>query len=197
MIVGLTGGIASGKTAVSDRFAALGVPVIDTDLIARELVQPGEPALERIVAAFGAGVLDADGALDRRRLRDIVFADPGARTRLEAILHPEIRRVALERARRVAAAYCIVVIPLLAEKSGFPGLDRVLVVDVDPATQVERVMARDRVTGDQARSVLAAQCAREARLAIADDVIDNSGSLDELDRQVAAVHRKYLGLAGG
>lgn len=193
--VGLTGGIASGKSAVSDRFAALGAPVIDTDLIARELVEPGQPVLQEIIAAFGREIVVDEGRLRRRKLREIIFADPEKKALLEAILHPAIR---LETRRRVAAAaapYCLVVIPLLAESGHFEWLDRVLVVDVPESVQIERLMARDAVDEAQASAGLAAQATREARLRIADDVIDNSGPVEDLDAQVAELHKKYSAMA--
>lgn len=196
-VIALTGGIASGKTEVSRRFAALGVPVVDLDQIGRELVRPGQPLLASIARAFGAWVLDASGALDRRRLRDKVFSDPDSRHRLEALMHPRIR---LEATRQVAASpgpYCILVIPLLAEAGDVPGIDRVLVVDVQPEVQVERVMRRDDSSRDQALAILAAQASRAERLAIADDLVDNSGTLEELDARVRALHERYLELAEG
>lgn len=195
LTIALTGGIAAGKSAVADRFAALGVPIIDTDVIARDLVRPGQPALAQVVDAFGERVLADDGSLDRRCLREIVFGDPVARARLEAILHPRIRAAALEQVAGAKGPYCIIVIPLLAESGGFPGIDRVLLVDTEPAVQLARVMDRDGVSEAQARAALAAQASRETRLALADDVIDNSGPLEGLDERVEALHRKYTRLA--
>jgi len=193
--VALTGGIASGKTTVADRFAALGVPVIDTDLIARQVVEPGEPALAEIVAAFGHGVLDADGRLDRRRLREIIFTDATARRRLEAILHPAIRAAMERQSRAAGGPYQLLVIPLLAEGGRRDHVDRVLLVDVPEAVQVERLMRRDGVSREQAAASLGAQATRAARLAIADDVLANTGRAEDLDGQVAALHARYLGLA--
>jgi dephospho-CoA kinase len=193
--VALTGGIASGKTTVADRFAALGVPVIDTDLIARQVVEPGEPALAEIVAAFGHGVLDADGRLDRRRLREIIFTDATARRRLEAILHPAIRAAMERQSRAAGGPYQLLVIPLLAEGGRRDHVDRVLLVDVPEAVQVERLMRRDGVSREQAAASLGAQATRAARLAIADDVLANTGRAEDLDEQVAALHARYLGLA--
>jgi dephospho-CoA kinase len=193
LVVVLTGGIASGKTAVSDRFAALGVPVIDTDVIAREVVEPGEAALEDIVRTFGSSLLDAAGRLDRRRMREMIFSDPAHRAALERILHPAIARRARERVRAVRAPYCILVVPLLVETGLFPWIDRVLLVDADEATQIDRLMARDGVSREQAQAALAAQASRAERQALADDVIDNSGPLSDLDDQVRTLHRKYTG----
>jgi dephospho-CoA kinase len=191
--VALTGGIASGKTTVANLFAARGVPLIDTDVIAREVVAPGQPALDAVVGAFGPGVLGAQGQLDRRRLREIIFADSTARTRLEAILHPAIRSE-MERQSRAAAGngpYQILVIPLLAEGGRRDHVDRVLAVDAPETLQVERLMTRDAVTREQATAALQAQASRQARLAIADDVVVNTGSVAELERQVEALHEAY------
>jgi dephospho-CoA kinase len=191
----LTGGIASGKTAVSDCFARLGAAVIDTDLIAREIVQPGQPALTRIVEIFGTGFLDHDGGLDRRKMRDLVFSNPQQKSRLEAILHPLIAGEVLRRIKLLNAPYSILVIPLFAESSAYAWTDRVLVVDVNEEVQMERVMARDRITRVQAQSILDSQASRQARLALADDVLDNSGSFAGLCEEVEKLHEKYLELA--
>jgi dephospho-CoA kinase len=190
--VGLTGGIASGKTAVSDRFAALGVEVIDTDVIAREIVEPGQPVLMEVVTAFGPEIVDEAGSLRRRKLREIIFSDPEKQDLLEAILHPAIRAEARRRVEAVKAPYCMIVIPLLAESGHFEWLDRILVVDVEEDEQIRRLMQRDGVSEEQARASLAAQATREARLRIADDVIDNSGDVGALDDKVGELHRKYL-----
>jgi dephospho-CoA kinase len=193
--VALTGGIASGKSTVANLFAELGVPLIDTDVIAREVVEPGRPALAAIVAAFGPGVLDAQGCLDRRRMRERIFADPAAKQRLEAILHPAIR-AEMERQSRVAGGpYQVLVIPLLAESGRRDHVDRVLLVDVPEALQVERLALRDGVSREQAEAALNAQATRAERLAIADDVIQNAGRVDELKQQVRALHEKYLQFA--
>jgi dephospho-CoA kinase len=193
--VALTGGIASGKSTVANLFAELGVPLIDTDVIAREVVEPGRPALAAIVAAFGPGVLDAQGCLDRRRMRERIFADPAAKQRLEAILHPAIR-AQMERQSRVAGGpYQVLVIPLLAESRRRDHVDRVLLVDVPEALQVERLALRDGVSREQAEAALSAQATRAERLAIADDLIQNAGRVDELKQQVRALHEKYLQFA--
>ena len=196
LVVGLTGGIGSGKTAVSDRFAAYGVPIIDTDVLARELVESGQPALTEIAAAFGPDCLDAGGGLDRSRLRERVFADAEGRRRLEAILHHRIHTLAQQRIAALSTAYCLVVIPLLAETGMTDLIDRVLVVDAPEAEQLRRVMVRDRSDEVQARRILAAQADREQRLALADEVVENSGDFAALDRQVATLHQRYLTLAG-
>ncbi|MBK6349917.1 MAG: dephospho-CoA kinase [Proteobacteria bacterium] len=195
--VALTGGIASGKTTVANLFATHGVPLIDTDLIAREVVEPGQPALAAVAKAFGNDVLDADGRLDRRRLREVIFRDAAARARLEAILHPAIR-AEMER-QSVAAAqagpYQMLVIPLLAEGGRRDHVDRVLVVDTPETVQVERLMTRDAVTREQAEASLRAQAQRSTRLGIADDVLTNTGRIDDLREQVAALHARYVKLA--
>ncbi len=195
LVIGLTGGIGSGKSAAAEAFARRGVPVIDTDQLARELVQPGQPALEAIVERFGSGCLDGDGRLDRARMRRRVFADPTERRALEAILHPRIRAAVRERLARLDAPYCLVVVPLLVESGMTDMVDRVLVVDVSESVQLRRVMARDEVPADQARAALQAQTDRNARLARADDVLDNGGALGDLEAAVAALHRRYLDLA--
>lgn len=194
--VGLTGGIGSGKSTVADCFAAHGVPVIDTDVIARDLTAPGGAALEAIRSAFGETVMRADGGLDRAALRRRVFADSGDRRRLEAILHPRIRR-AVEQARAaLTASYVLIVIPLLVETGGYRDLlNRVLVVDCPEELQVARVMARSGLAHDEVTAILAAQAGRAERLAAADDVIVNTASPEALRSQVAALHRRYQTLA--
>ena len=193
--VALTGGIASGKSLVSDEFTRLGVPVIDTDVIAHEIVEPGQPALAEIESAFGSGVIDADGRLKRSELRKLIFSDPGSRRKLESILHPRIRQKAGEDITKVTAVYCILVIPLLAENSTYPNVDRILVVDVKPETQIDRLMDRDGSNHKQAEQVLAAQATREQRLKIADDVLDNSGSFVQTRDEVLLLHKKYTQLS--
>jgi len=191
----LTGGIGSGKTAASDYFASLGVPVVDTDLIAREVVQPGQPALGEIATELGQEFIDESGHLDRRKMREAIFSAPIMKVRLEAILHP---RIALEVRRRIAALdypYCILVIPLFTESGRYDWVDRVLVVDVDESTQLKRVRKRDQVSRKQAKAILKAQASRKERLALADDVVDNSGSLVDLREQIDKLHEKYLRLA--
>ena len=194
--VGLTGGIASGKTAVANLFATHGVPVIDTDIIAREVVEPGQPALATVVDAFGTGVLAADGRLDRPRLRERIFGDAEARRRLEAILHPAIRAEMERQSRAAGGSYQVLVIPLLVEGGRRDHIDRVLVVDVPEATQIERLVRRDGVSRDQADAALRAQASRDARLAFADDVIENTGDVAALETRVAKLHGNYLRRAG-
>ena len=189
--IGLTGGIASGKTAVSNRFAALGVPVIDTDLISRELVEPGQPALSAIAARFGDHILSPDGHLDRAALRQHIFGDANARQALEAILHPRIRAEVRRRIADIKAPYLIVVVPLLFESRFDDLVDRVLVVDVPEAIQRQRVRARDGGDPAQTERILSAQMARPERLSRADEVIDNHADLDALQRQVDRLHTQY------
>ena len=195
--IGLTGGIGSGKTAASDQFAALGARVIDTDLLSRELVEPGQPALADIVAEFGAAMLDSSGRLDRAHLRERVFADSAARKRLEGILHPRIRDEMLQRAAQSDAPYVVFVIPLLFETGQQTLVDRVLLIDVPEAVQRRRVADRDGLDSTQIDAILAAQTDRAARLRLADDVICNDGSLDDLRDAVRALHQRYLQLATG
>jgi dephospho-CoA kinase len=195
--VALTGGIASGKTTVANLFAALGVPIIDTDLLAREVVAPGSPLLAEIAAHFGADVLAADGGLDRRALRERVFEDAAERLWLEERTHPAIRALTDQRSLSARGPYAIVAIPLLVETRGADRFDRVLVVDCDPELQVARLMARDGITRDAARRMLAAQVSREARLAEADDVIRNDGDIAVLRDRVQELHRDYVRAAGG
>ena len=195
LVIGLTGGIGSGKTEVGVRFAQCGVPVIDTDQLARELVEPGQPALVEIVTAFGPDCLDDRGRLRRDHLRERVFADPDGLQRLEAILHPRIRALMQARVAELDTPYCMVVIPLLVETGMTDLVDRILVVDVPEAEQIRRVMARDKVPEEHAHRILAAQARRDQRLERADDVLENIGDLDLLNRQVAALHARYLVLA--
>ena len=195
-VVALTGGVAAGKTAVTRRFEALGIHVYDADVAAREVVAPHEPALAEIEFAFGARVLQADGALDRRAMRERVFADPDARKKLEAIIHPRVRAWLRRRVGMDRGPYCMLAIPLLVEnRAEYEWVDRVLVVDAPETLQIERLMRRDGVTRDAAQRVLDAQSARAQRLAIADDVIVNDGEEAALDSQVAALHARYLELA--
>lgn len=192
-VVGLTGGIGSGKSAAADRFAALGAGVIDTDVIAHELTAPRGAAIEAIRAAFGAGVINAEGALDRKAMRDLAFSDPQARHRLEAILHPAIGAETERRIAASAAPYVVLGVPLLVESKRYrERCDRVCVVDCPERVQIERVMLRNGLEEAQVRAIMAAQASREQRLAIADDVIDNSTSLATLHAQVDRLHRDYV-----
>lgn len=195
--IGLTGGIASGKTLVSDEFKKLGVPVVDTDVIAHQIVEPGLPALLEIESAFGEKILDENGRLKRKDLRELIFIDPEARKTLESILHPRIRKKVSHAIAKIRHDYCILVIPLLAERGNYPNVDRMLVVDVDPETQIGRLMARDNSTRRQAEQALASQASRAQRLTIADDVLENSGSPEAVQLAVSKLNKLYTKLAGG
>lgn len=191
----MTGGIASGKSTVADMFANLGVAIIDTDMIAREVVHSGRPALDEIRRRFGDEVIDSKGNLDRRALRKIVFADEHARLDLEAILHPRIGAETRRQAEAAAGPYQIIVVPLLVGSPLLRFVDRVLVIDCDEELQVRRVMARDSETAEQARRILAAQASRAARLAIADDIINNDHGFDETLRQVRLLDERFRRMA--
>jgi dephospho-CoA kinase len=192
--IAITGGIASGKSTVATLFAALGAKLIDTDQVAREVVAPGCPALARIVARFGEQILMPDGSLDRSRLRNLVFTDPKARADLEAITHPLIRARVTELGASHGGPYQLIAVPLLAETGTARDYDRVLVVDCDPQLQLQRLMARDRMGRSDAQRMIDAQASREARLAIADDVIRNEGDINALATQVQELHLRYLSL---
>jgi len=192
-IIGLTGGVASGKSALAARFAQLGAFVCDADQAAREAVAAGTPGLVEVVAAFGPEVLDAAGALDRAAMRQRIFADAKARQTLEAIVHPRVRAAMHAACRNADAAYAIAVIPLLAEsgRAAFPWLQRVLLVDVPVERQLTRLLGRDGIDERLARQMLAAQASREQRRTLADDIVVNDGPLPTLDAPVAALDRRY------
>jgi len=193
--IGLTGGIASGKSTVARLFAALGVPVIDADQLAREVTARGTALLARIGARFGARFITTDGGLDRRALRELVFADPKARADLEALTHPAIFEALEQRSAMAEGAYQVLVLPLLVEKHHEWLVDRVLVVDCEEALQIRRLQARDGSTLDEAQAILAAQASRAARLEAADDVLTNDGDLQSLRKQIEQLHLRYLRLA--
>jgi len=196
LVVGLTGGIGSGKSAVADAFAALGAPVTDTDRLAHEATAPGQPGLAAVLEAFGTEYRQADGTLDRARLRQRVFADPHARARLEAILHPLIGAAARRAIAGWTGPYGVVVVPLLLERGGIAGLvQRILVVDCPEALQVQRVGARSGLAPAEVLAIMATQLPRVDRLARADDVLDNGGGRDAVAPQVAALDRRYRALA--
>jgi dephospho-CoA kinase len=197
LVVGLTGGIGSGKSTCAALFSELGVPVIDADELAHALVAPGEPALADIITEFGPEYLAADGTLDRGKLRQLVFAEPASRHRLEAILHPLIRNNIIQLVDSLQAPYCIVSIPLLLETGQTDLVDRILVIDIPEALQLSRTTARDGLTMDEIRPVLETQADRSTRLAAADDVISNAGSLEELAAKVLGLHQEYLSLSAG
>lgn len=195
LVVGLTGGIGSGKSAVTAEFERLGVPVVDADLVAREVVMPGSPGLREVVAAFGTDVLGADGMLDRKQLRLRVFDDDTQRKRLEAILHPKIRDRIRHKLEAITTPYCILCVPLLVERQGYENVDRILVIDCSEQLQITRVMARDDLTRSQVEAIMRTQATREQRLAMADDVIDNSRGLDALRAPIAKLHAKFTEIA--
>ena len=197
LIVGLTGGIASGKSTVADLLAARGAAVVDTDVIAHELTGVNGAAMSQVAAAFGPSVVRGDGALDRVAMRRLVFSDAQAKSRIEAILHPLIERESEARCRLAAAApYVLLVVPLLVESGAYrQRVDRILVVDCDEATQLSRVIARSGLSPEEAQAIMATQASRAERLAVADDVLFNGGGRDDLNAQVLALHRRYLELA--
>ncbi|GAB3310620.1 dephospho-CoA kinase [Haliea atlantica] len=192
LIVGITGGIGSGKTAVTDRFAARGITVVDADLAARKVVEGGSPALAAIAKHFGSGVLTAEGELDRAALRKIVFAEPAERQWLEGLTHPLIGEEIEDQLEAASSPYAILASPLLLEGQQRLLVDLIVVVDVPEAVQLERTMARDNNDAEQVKRIMAAQLAREERLARADIVIDNSRSLEDLDNTVEELHREFL-----
>ncbi len=194
-VVGVTGGIGSGKTTICREFAALGAPVIDTDQVARDVVAPGSPGLAAVVAAFGPEVLTADGQLDRRRVRQLVFATPALREQLEAILHPLIRQETDARVQAAGFPYCLVCIPLLVERGGGNRVNRVLVIDCPTEVQIARVMARDELTAPEVAAIMRTQASREDRLAAAHDVLENTGDVSLLRPRISALHARYLQLA--
>lgn len=197
-MIALTGGVAAGKSAVSRRFEALGVAVHDADVAAREVVEPGTPGLTAVVAAFGVEVLDAAGTLDRPAMRRRVFADPSMRGTLEAIIHPRVREWLHQRAQAELGQYCLLAIPLLAENiTHYRWVDRILLVDVPESVQMQRLLTRDGIDETLAHRMIAQQATRAERLALADDVIENSGDEAALDEVVADLHQRYLTLARG
>lgn len=195
LVVALTGGIAAGKTQVSDRFAARGVPVIDTDQLAREVIAPGTEGLAAVRSTFGEAIMNADGTVNRQALSERIFADADARRKLEAITHPRIRARVSAALRELEAPYALVVIPLLAETGWQELADRVLVVDAPASLQRARLMQREQIDADQAARRLASQASREQRLAIADEVIDNTATPEALDDAVSALDRQYRAIA--
>jgi len=193
--VGLTGGIACGKTTIADMFAALGVHIIDTDELAREVLEPGEPAMESVIEHFGSSILDDDGRLDRRALRRLVFSDPEKRRLLEQIVHPVIRQRMTEYSAILRGPYQIMVIPLLVESKSDGQVDRVLVVDCDEEVQVRRLMNRDHESRENAEEMMATQISRQDRLDHADDIIDGESSLEALQQRVKQLDQYYRELA--
>lgn len=195
LTIGLTGGIGSGKSTVADLFKALAIPVYDTDAIARQLVEPGEPALEEIVKLFGDSILDKAGNLDRQKLKQQIFNNENDRQKLESILHPRILKLLQTKINNCDAPYCIAVIPLLVEHHWQQFVDRVLVVDVSEDTQLNRTHQRDKIPESLIKTIISSQVSRNTRLAAADDVIDNNLGIENLKPQVKRLHDKYLELA--
>ncbi|HEX3914575.1 MAG TPA: dephospho-CoA kinase [Steroidobacteraceae bacterium] len=194
--IGLTGGIASGKSMVTQRFAELGVPVIDADVASRTVVEPGKPGLAQVLQRFGPQVLDAGGRLDRKALRSVIFNDSASRHALDAILHPLIRAEMERQAATAQGPYVVLAIPLLIEGGNANWrVDRVLVVDADETLQIQRLQMRDGTSDEQTRAILASQSSREARLAVADDVLSNTGTVAELRQAVDHLHAQYLQLS--
>ncbi len=195
LVVGLTGGIGSGKSAVTAEFERLGVPVVDADIVAREVVMPGSDGLTEVVQAFGTDVLGANGMLDRKKLRLRVFDDDTQRKHLESILHPKIRDRIRHKLDAITTPYCILCVPLLVERQGYENVDRILVIDCSEELQITRVMARDNLTRSQVEAIMRTQATREHRLAVADDVIDNSRDLEALRAPIAKLHEKFTDIA--
>ena len=193
--VGLTGGIGSGKSTAAQRFEQLGVPIVDADVIARNVVEPGKPALEEVIATFGEKVVNSDGELDRTELRKIVFEKKEHKALLESILHPRIYDEILQQLDHLSAPYCIVVIPLLAESKRIYPLDRVLVIDLPHALQLERTSARDQQSEEKIDKIIQSQSSREKRLSLADDIVENSGTVELLHERIDSLHQKYTKLA--
>ena len=194
--VALTGGIGSGKSTIANAFAAKGVDIVDADVIARQVVEPGQPALAAISERFGKGIIRPDGTLDRAALRQRVFSSPQEKAWLNALLHPLIHSETHRQLALARSVWCLWVVPLLVENNLQHLADRVLVVDVDRETQLARTMARDKISREQAEHILAAQATREARLAVADDIIDNGGAPDDVAARVALLNQRYRQLAG-
>ena len=195
-VVAITGGIGSGKTTIANLFAALGIEVVDADVIAREVVEPGSPALAAIVSHFGNDILNAQGELDRRALRERIFNHNEEKSWLNALLHPLIRHEMLRQCAAASSPYCLLVVPLLVENRLTGLADRVLVIDVDEETQIERTCRRDGVSRAQAEAILASQASRAERLAAADDVLDNqSGTSETIQARILALHETYLAFA--
>ena len=192
-VVGLTGGIGSGKTVVSDYLGGLGVPVIDTDIIAREVVQPGEPALQKLISVFGDQILLADGQLDRAAMRTLAFSNAANKAQLDAITHPAIQRASMEQIAQTTFPYCLVVVPLLVAQSKFSTMmQRILVVTAARETRISRVMQRSGISREQVEAIMRSQISDQERLEFADDVIHNDGPIEQAQQQAAVLHEQYL-----
>lgn len=195
-VVGLTGGIGSGKTTVANLFAAEGITLVDADIVAREVVAPGSTGLEAIVTHFGAEILTPEGELDRAKLRQRIFSHPEEREWLNQLLHPMIRQEMLAQVEKATSAYVIMVVPLLFENGLDRLVNRTLVVDISPELQINRTVKRDNVDASQVNNIISSQCSRSEKLARADDIIDNQGEISSLKREVQALHQRYLQLSG-
>lgn len=195
LVIGLTGGIGSGKTTVADLFAEHGIPIIDADVLAREVTLPDQPAFIAIVNHFGKAILLPDGTLNRKQLRQIIFDHANEKSWLEKLLHPLIRQILETRIKTLPGPYCIAVVPLLLEVTPYPFIDRILVIDAPTSLQIERVGKRDQVSADLVESIMKTQMKREHRLEKAHDVILNDGDLSHLATQVENLHKKYLAIA--
>ena len=195
-VVGLTGGIGSGKTTVANLFAAEGITLVDADIVAREVVALGSKGLEAIVTHFGAEILTPEGELDRAKLRQRIFSHPEEREWLNQLLHPMIRQEMLAQVEKATSAYVIMVVPLLFENGLDRLVNRTLVVDISPELQINRTVKRDNVDASQVNNIISSQCSRSEKLARADDIIDNQGEISSLKREVQALHQRYLQLSG-
>lgn len=193
--VGLTGGIASGKSTVCELFSQHNIPIIDADIIAKELVEPNQVALKEIVRLFGDAILLNNGALDRKQLRQLIFSTPEAKRQLEDILHPRIRQQLIQQSSRLSAPYCILVIPLLIEANMLDLVDHVIVVDTDKEQQIKRICQRDNISSTDAQAIIASQVTMKQRLAIADDIISNNNSIESLTLLVDKLHKKYSSIS--
>ena len=192
LVIGLTGGIGSGKTTICHLFEKLGVPIVDADIIAHELTQPDQPAVQKIIDVFSPDLLDEAGLLDRNKLRQIIFSDPDKRFELESILHPLVLVEIYTRIQAMDAPYCIVCIPLLLETDMTENIDRILVVDTPEELQISRTRERDTLTSDEIQQIMSAQVSREQRLKAADDVITNNSDMANLEKQITVLHNTYL-----
>lgn len=194
LVVGLTGGIGSGKSAVCREFERHCVPIVDADIVAREVVAPGSIGFAAVVQSFGEGILSS-GNIDRSKLRQVIFADDTKRAALEAILHPKIRESIDQQLANLDSPYCILCVPLLVEKGGYQNVDRILVVDCPTEIQIRRVMGRDNLTRAQVEAIMRSQATRDERLGVADDVIENSDGIEALETPVQVLHTKYMAIA--
>jgi len=195
LIIGLTGGIGSGKSVASDKFKSLGITIVDADVASRTVVEPGKPALKEIEDHFGSGIITAEGKLDRNNLREIIATDPEERKWLESVLHPKIGEQITKEISESTSVYTLLVAPLLLETNSQEMCSRVVVVDVPKDVQIQRTAKRDKVSPNQVEQMVAAQMEREKRLEKADDVLLNSGTIEDLEKQVEALHKKYIQMA--